>query len=217
MDVDEFDPFCHHLLVEDQRQRAVVGTYRLQTAAMAAAGRGFYADREFALEDLPAPVRAASVEIGRACIERSHRGTTALLLLWRAVSHYVVYNGMRYVFGCCSVSTQDATEAARVHRHLAERSFMHPTLAVAPRPDFDCREWQCSDAGWEAVALPRLFRTYLRYGARICGRPALDREFKTVDFLALIDLTELDPATILKQLALDGPARPRQDAPDDRP
>jgi putative hemolysin len=41
---------------------------------------------------------------------------------------------------------------------------------------------------------PKLLRTYLCLGAWICGEPALDREFKTIDFLTLLDLNNLSPA-----------------------
>lgn len=33
--------------------------------------------------------------------------------------------------------------------------------------------------------------TYLALGAKICGPPALDRAFKTIDFLTLMDLREV--------------------------
>ena len=41
---------------------------------------------------------------------------------------------------------------------------------------------------------PKLLRTYLAIGARICGAPAIDREFKTIDFLTLLDLEEIPPS-----------------------
>jgi putative hemolysin len=36
-----------------------------------------------------------------------------------------------------------------------------------------------------------LFRAYLEISGRICGPPAIDREFKTIDFLTLVDLASL--------------------------
>jgi putative hemolysin len=33
-----------------------------------------------------------------------------------------------------------------------------------------------------------LLAAYLALGAGICGPPAIDREFKTIDFLTLVDL-----------------------------
>jgi putative hemolysin len=40
-------------------------------------------------------------------------------------------------------------------------------------------------------AAPCLFRAYLEIFPRLCGPPAIDREFKTIDFLTLIDLRHL--------------------------
>jgi len=45
----------------------------------------------------------------------------------------------------------------------------------------------------EAVQIPKLLRAYLTLGAKICGPPALDRQFKTIDFLTLLDLERLHP------------------------
>jgi putative hemolysin len=36
-------------------------------------------------------------------------------------------------------------------------------------------------------------RLYLDYGAKVCGPPAMDREFKTIDFLTLLDVEQFDP------------------------
>jgi putative hemolysin len=48
---------------------------------------------------------------------------------------------------------------------------------------------------------PRLLRTYLAVGAKICGAPALDRDFGTIDFLTLIDFTSLPAATSARFLS----------------
>ena len=43
----------------------------------------------------------------------------------------------------------------------------------------------------ESTRPPRLFRAYLEISGRICGPPAIDREFKTIDFLTIVDLVKL--------------------------
>jgi len=48
---------------------------------------------------------------------------------------------------------------------------------------------------YEKDDLPQLFRIYLRYGAKVCGPPAIDRFFKTIDYLVVLDVDELDPDT----------------------
>ena len=46
----------------------------------------------------------------------------------------------------------------------------------------------------EPVSIPKLLRAYLAVGAKISGPPALDRQFKTIDFLTVVDLEALTPA-----------------------
>jgi putative hemolysin len=70
-DEDEFDLTCHHLIVEHRESGKIIGTYRLQTPEMAAAGHGLYTATEYDLSSLPAEVVRQSVEVGRACIARA--------------------------------------------------------------------------------------------------------------------------------------------------
>jgi putative hemolysin len=49
----------------------------------------------------------------------------------------------------------------------------------------------CEGDTCEQVKIPRLLRAYLAAGAQICGPPAMDREFRTIDFLTLLDLGRL--------------------------
>ena len=47
-----------------------------------------------------------------------------------------------------------------------------------------------------SVQLPPLFTSYLRLGAKVCGGPALDREFKVTDYLVLLDLRDVEAAKL---------------------
>jgi putative hemolysin len=208
MDQDVYDEFCHHLMVLHEQTGEVIGTYRLQTSEMAARGAGFYSNDEFELDAWPAEVLAAGCEVGRACIARDHRHRRVLLLLWRGLGAYVLHNRKRYFFGCCSLTSQDPADAARMAAYLRHTGHMHPDLGLEPRPDYDCHELEVNCAGWDEIKVPTLMGTYLRYGAKICGRPALDPHFKTIDFLALMDLEQLDPERILRQFEVDLRDRP---------
>jgi putative hemolysin len=52
----------------------------------------------------------------------------------------------------------------------------------------------------EPPPVPKLLAAYLALGAKICGAPALDREFKTVDFLTILDLQNLPQRAIERYL-----------------
>lgn len=185
-DVDEFDPICDHLIVEDGRCGRVVGTYRLQTGARAAANAGYYCEREFDFGPFE-PLRGSMVELGRACIHREHRSTEVLLLLWRGIVQYAVHNVARYLIGCCSLTSQDPAEGTSVFAALSG-SLAEIWLRTSPQAEFTMplvRGKVCQPK------IPKLLRTYLAVGAKICGPPAIDRAFKTIDFLTLMDLDQL--------------------------
>jgi putative hemolysin len=195
LDQDEFDPHCHHLMVVQRSDRAVVGTYRLQTSDMAAAGAGLYTAGEFDLSSMPAAVLDASVETGRACVAREHRNGRVLNLLWRGLATYLKHNHRRYIFGCCSLTSQDPHLARQTWDFLSAGSFVHPTIRVRPLPAFECYGPDFVPDPNVTVKLPPLFASYLKLKARIAGEPALDRAFKTIDFLTLIDVADLEPKT----------------------
>ena len=121
-DHDEYDAFCRHLIVRDRSDGTVVGTYRVQTAADARRGHGFYTASEFDLSALPPHVLDGALELGRACIARAHRNTRVLYLLWRGIAELAQALGKRWLFGCCSLTSQDP----RAGRARRQRVFDPP-------------------------------------------------------------------------------------------
>lgn len=195
-DRDVFDEQCNHLLVEHTATGAVVGTYRLQTHEIAQQTRGFYSSNEFDISQLPAEVLRDSVEIGRACISRPHRNRQVLFMLWKGLASYAKWNDKRYFFGCCSLTSQDPAEGVRTLAWLRSHGYMHPQFVAPPLPGFECVDPGSGSRDLPEVEIPKLFGTYLRYGAKICGPPAIDREFGTIDFLALLDIKAMNPKVL---------------------
>lgn len=194
-DLDEYDLACHHLLVIEETTGNVVGTYRLQTGAMAAAGRGFYSATEFDLSHLPVEVLEDSIELGRACIAKAYRNSQVLFLLWKGLASYIAFNRKRFLFGCCSLTSQDANEGKLAMELLEREGHLHPRFHVPAKPAFECYPTGFIACSTVEAKLPKLFRTYLRLGAKVCSEPAIDRAFKTIDFLVLFDLFEMDRQT----------------------
>ena len=196
LDQDRFDPICHHLTVVDRKTDAVIGTYRMQTGEMALQHEGFYTAAEFDLARLPEELRLNAVETGRACVAREYRNHRLLFMLWRGLVAYMAHNRKRYVFGCCSLTSQDPVEGKQAMEHLIEKGYVRDDISVVPRAGWECYPRGFSLTGAQraqTIKLPKLFRTYLRYGAKVCGTPALDRFFKTIDYLVIMDLNDLDP------------------------
>jgi putative hemolysin len=188
-DRDEFDEFCDHLLVEDKLTGRIVGTYRLQTGIVAARGIGYYSAQEFDFSPYE-HLRQATVELGRACIHREYRSFEVLNLLWRGVAQYAARSGGRYLIGCSSVNSQDTQLGSAMYYRLREW-LVSPELQTKPTEKF---AFQLAEESTEKPNPPKLLRGYLAVGARIAGVPALDREFKTIDFLTLMDLDNMAPS-----------------------
>jgi putative hemolysin len=192
-DHDELDPWFHHLLILSRDSGKALGTYRLQTAEMAAAGRGFYSAGEYDLSGLPSGFLESAVEVGRACVAKEHRNGRVLNLLWRGLAQYLTHTAKRYLFGCCSLTSQEPALGMATLQYLKQRNLLHPEFSAAPRPQLNCES--LADPGLVArqqVHIPALFQSYLNLGAKVCGGPALDRLFKTIDFLVVLDIEALD-------------------------
>lgn len=200
LDTDKFDLFCEHLLVEDKVTRRIVGTYRMQSGVTAASNLGYYSEQEFHFAPYEA-LRAGILELGRASIDREHRTPEVLTLLWRGIAQYATDMGLRYLVGCSSLNSQDPSEGWQMY-HQLEHYRVSPEFATEPTAAYACpTEHEGANAqpspcqhGSSLPTLPkvpRLLRTYLAIGARICAPPAWDREFGTIDFLTLLDLKML--------------------------
>lgn len=184
-DKDQFDDGCHHLVVEHAGQ--IVGTYRMQTREMGAAHNGFYADGEYHLSDLGQAMLNDSVEIGRACVAMEHRKQKVLFGLWRGLTRYLDLQGKRYLFGCCSLTSQDTEEGRTVMAWLREQDHVWTGPLARARPQNSCAGPSPDPAAVAAVKLPTLFASYMRFGVRVVSEPAIDREFKTIDYLVAMD------------------------------
>jgi putative hemolysin len=191
LDADRFDEACDHLLVEHVSTGEIVGTYRLQTGAMAAAGHGYYSAQEFDFAPFE-PFRGEVVELGRACVHEQHRKMNVLNMLWRGISQYARQRGARYLVGCSSLTSQDAALGQAMFCKMAETHLAPVEFRTVPQPAFALPE---TEALLESPPPPRLLRAYLSVGAKICGPPAIDREFGTIDFLTLLNLDDLPGAT----------------------
>jgi putative hemolysin len=190
LDADPYDAVCDHLIVEHMPSSQIVGTYRLQTGMNAKKNLGYYCEQEFHFENYE-PLRNRIVELGRACVHRQHRNLFVLGLLWKAIADYTRGHGGRYLIGCSSLTTQEPSAGASAFSELCRKHLAEPQWRTMPLHSHECPLDALTE---EPVSIPKLLRAYLTVGAKICGPPALDRQFKTIDFLTLLDLEALTPA-----------------------
>jgi putative hemolysin len=190
-DIDEFDPYCEHLLVRaqggDGEVGPVIGTYRVLTPASARRVGGFYSDTEFDLTRLR-PLRARMVELGRSCVHPSWRSGGVIMALWGALAEFMQRNQLDTMVGCASVGMRDGGHVAASLWHQLRETHLAPIeWRVEPRlplPVADLRH----DLDVEP---PALIKGYLRCGAKVLGAPAWDPHFNTADLPMLLRIEDL--------------------------
>src|SRR5437899_7499813 len=134
LDVDPFDEFCDHLIVEELATSEIVGTYRLQTGQLAAANLGYYSEREFDFAPYE-PFRCEMIELGRACVHADHRNVNLLHLLWRGIACYAGERNARMLIGCSSISSQSPTDGIAAYEKL-QPHLVPQELRTQPRAEF---------------------------------------------------------------------------------
>ena len=189
LDEDPFDAVCDHLIIEHRPSRQIVGTYRLQTGVNAAAKLGYYSAQEFDFHPYEA-ARKEIIELGRACVHIQHRNLVVLGMLWKGIADYAQARGARYLLGCSSLTSQDPAIGASAYTDLCRKNLAASEWRTKPLPEYECPLHHLAE---EPVKIPKLLRAYMGVGAKICGPPALDRSFKTIDFLTMLDLETASP------------------------
>jgi putative hemolysin len=193
LDEDRFDQQMTHLVLLEKASGNVVGTYRMQTMLQASlSSEGAYSAQEYDLTPL-GPYFSQAVELGRACLARGHRNLRALTQLWLGIGTFMNLHRQIYLFGCCSLNSTDPIDGLRALQALREQGALHPSLCLKARPDYVCLppDSTAPESDLEPLNLPKLFKIYLRLGTKVISEPALDRAFRTVDFLVLLNARDV--------------------------
>jgi putative hemolysin len=199
-DVDAFDEACDHLLVLDhdaptkpfrRPKPRVVATTRLLRRDVAARHGGFYSSGEFDLGPLLLRhPHTAFLELGRSCVLASHRGRSALSLLWGGIWAYARHHGSEVLIGCASLDGTDPDALALPLSFLHHHARSPREWAVRPRSGLGCRMDRLPVDGLDAKralrALPPLLKGYLRLGATVGDGAVIDRSFGTTDVFVLM-------------------------------
>lgn len=189
IDADEFDTVCDHLIVTDLESGELVATTRILHQADTGAVGGFYSAGEFdlsALETLPGTI----AELGRTCVHPDYRNGATISLLWSAVAEYLAERNVDYMIGCASIGMSDGgLKAWRIARHLQNEYLAEAEFLVRPLREMPhLTHTRDND---RPVDVPALIRAYMRLGAKVCGEPCWDPEFRCADLLVLLEVSKL--------------------------
>lgn len=191
VDQDLYDRYCEHLIVRDEHEGRIVGTYRILSPEAARRVGSYYAESEFDLTRLQ-HLRRRLVEVGRSCIDEEYRSGAVISLLWSGLARYMTERNYGYLMGCASLGLADGGHnAAGVFASLESRHPGAPApleYRVFPRHPFPLDRI----APQSHAVTPPLIKGYLRAGAWVCSEPAWNPDFNTADLLMLLPMSRIE-------------------------
>lgn len=197
IDFDEFDEYCLHILVVEKSSGKVVGTYRAHLGSIANSAKGFYSSKEYDIHGLY-KIANKCLELGRTCVSPDFRSGAVVALLWGGITELLVRANLRYMLGCVSLNETDPGIGWALHTYISKKYSVCDDFSVSPRPGFkldhpgeDVIAKVLADETALCKRIPPIFKGYLRLGGLICGEPALDRDFGTIDFFILVDIEKV--------------------------
>lgn len=189
IDADSFDAYCDHLIVTDQSSGQLVATTRILHQREAAKAGGFYSEGEFdlaAFHRLPGTV----AELGRTCVHPDYRNGATITLLWASLAEYLVQHQVDYLIGCASISMADGgLKAWNIARYLQREFMSDEAFRVIPKRELPHLAHPVSEG--RPVNVPALIKAYMRLGAKVCGEPCWDPEFRCADVLVVLEVSRL--------------------------
>jgi len=223
LDLDRFDEHYLHLVLWNDKEREVVGAYRLAPSldVLPTFGvRGFYTNTLFAWKQQFLDRLGPSVELGRSFVRAEYQKSfSALLLLWKGISQFLVNNPQyRMLFGPVSISNDYRPESRHLmvrflnaycrDEHLSRLVRARNPFRLKARRDVDdiiegTAQWDIdtlstviADFETDQKGVPVLLRQYLKLGGRLVAFNVDSGFSDTLDGLIVVDVARTERRTI---------------------
>ena len=192
---DDFDPIFDHLILVDPRRNAdamedVVGVYRLLPGEKLAGTAKYYSESEYDLTALKSSGRRL-LELGRSCVHKDYRGSTAMFHLWNGLAGYVADHQIEVLFGVASFHGTDVQALAQPLAYLHHHHLAPEPLRVRARAQqfqaMDVLPLEKLDRKLAMLGTPALIKAYLRLGGFVGEGAWIDHAFNTTDVCLVMD------------------------------
>lgn len=223
IDLDEFDLYYHHLFLWDNKEKAIVGAYRMGLGSDIFKSRGidgFYLQDLFKFEPELYRMMSESIEMGRAFIVSEYQQKPMpLFLLWKGIVHTTLrHPEHKYLIGGVSISNQFTNFSKSLMIEFMKSHYWDPYVAqyVRPKKEFKVK---LKDADKEFVfdetaadlnkfdrlidevepgslRLPVLIKKYIKQNAKVVAFNVDPLFNNSVDGLMYIKIADLPESTV---------------------
>ncbi len=223
IDLDRFDDYYHHLFLWDDKDKQIVGAYRMGMGGLIFPEHGidgFYLQDLFRFESELYGMMEQSIEMGRAYIVAEYQQKPMpLFLLWKGIVHTTLrFPKHKYLIGGVSISNQFSSFSKSLMIEFMKSHYWDPYVAqyIRPKKEFKVK---LKDADKEFVfdeteadlnkfdrlieevepgslRLPVLIKKYIKQNAKVVAFNVDPLFNNSVDGLMYIKIADLPEDTV---------------------
>ena len=205
IDESPYDEFCDHIIVKDNTNNKIVGTYRLLSNLILPEGKEFISEPEFNIDKLKNSGKNI-LELSRAVVHKDYRNGFVLRLLWQAIIAYSKMNNIKYMFGTASFHGVDYTKykhafSSIYYNNLADEEI----LCYAKEPCMDMRilSKEEIDENLARHETQPLVRGYFAIGSKVGSGIFFDYEFNSTDIMMIFDMDNLNKKYLSRMFGVE--------------
>ena len=136
-DTDKYDIYYQHIILWDENDLEIVGSYRIGNADFIFKNigvKGFYSNTLFKYNEELTPYLKNSIELGRSFVQPKYWGTRALDYLWYGIGAYLKkHQNIKYMFGPVTISASFPTIAKDMMIFYYSHYFQEQKQLVNPK------------------------------------------------------------------------------------
>lgn len=226
-DIDEFDPFYHHIVAVEEDSKRILGAYRvglidkiLKTTGI----EGLYTHTLFKFDGILNSHLIDAIELGRSFVddEAGRSALRALDSIWKGIGAYLAQNPhYRYLVGPVSISNSYSTNSKLLMIHYLNKNFKSEfsSLVKARKPvklksSFDKELKETAESlksfteldewvkKYDNIVIPSLLKSYGKFKGRYLSFN-FDPDFNTIDGLIIADLISAPKEEVIKHMGQD--------------
>ena len=223
IDLDDFDSYYHHLFLWDDKEKTIVGAYRMGLGSEIFPKYGidgFYLQDLFRFEPELFGMMEQSIEMGRAYIVKEYQQKPMpLFLLWKGIVHTTLrHPEHKYLIGGVSISNQFSNFSKSLMIEFMKSNYWDPYVAQYVRPkkefkvklkdadkDFVFDETEADLNKFDklieevepgSLRLPVLIKKYIKQNAKVVAFNVDPLFNNAVDGLMYIKISDLPESTV---------------------
>ena len=182
LDDDHYDMYSDSLVVIDEENNVLVGTYRL--ASYETGLNKLLLEDEFDISELKKQ-KDKILELGRAVVKKEYRSGAVINILWFGLFQYSKMFNYRYLIGTCSLYGTDPSQYINTLSYLNKYSLSEFDIrSIKNSYEYYNEDIDKIDAEKQ---MPSLLKAYLRLGAKVSRNGYIDYDFNSCDVLIIVD------------------------------